>query len=57
MISPKLVFRSSWNSHEQVSLSYTRWLYGAHTHGEAPNDWTHLQLDNQMFALTFGMWW
>jgi hypothetical protein len=57
VISPKLIFRSSWNSHEQVNLSYTRWLYGAHTHGEAPNDYTHMQLDNQMFALTFGMWW
>jgi hypothetical protein len=57
VISPKLIFRSSWNSHEQVNLSYTRWLYGAHTRGQAPNDYTHLQLDNQMFALTFGMWW
>jgi hypothetical protein len=57
VISPKLIFRSSWNSHEQVSLSYTRWFYGVDTHGESPIDWTHLQLDNQMFALTFGMWW
>ncbi len=57
VISPKLVFRSNWNSHEQVSLSYTRWFYGADTHGEAPIDWTHMELDNQMFALTFGMWW
>jgi len=57
VISPKLVFRSNWNSHEQVNLSYTRWFYGAHTHGESPIDWTHDQLDNQMFALTFGMWW
>jgi len=57
VISPKLFFRTDWNSHEQVTLSYTRWFYGAHTHGEAPNDYTHLELDNQMFALTFGMWW
>jgi hypothetical protein len=57
VISPKLVLRSNWNSHEQVNLSYTRWFYGAHTHGEAPNDYTHMQLDNQMIALTFGMWW
>jgi hypothetical protein len=57
VVSPKLVLRSNWNSHEQVSLSYTRWFYGADTHGEAPIDWTHQQLDTQMFALTFGMWW
>ncbi|APR79120.1 Hypothetical protein A7982_04467 [Minicystis rosea] len=57
VISPKLIFRSDWNSHEQVTLSYTRWFYGKHTHGEAPNDYTHEELDNQMFALSFGMWW
>jgi hypothetical protein len=57
VISPKLIFRSNWNSHEQVVLSYTRWLYGAHTHGEAPNDFMPSELDNQMLALNFGMWW
>jgi len=57
VISPKLILRSNWNSHEQVTLSYTRWFYGAHTHGEAPNDFTREELDNQMLALTFGMWW
>jgi hypothetical protein len=57
VISPKLIFRSDWNSNEQVTLSYTRWFYGAHTHGEAPNDYSHGELENQMFALSFGMWW
>jgi hypothetical protein len=67
VISPKLIFRSNWNSHEQVVLSYTRWLLGDHTHGEAPNDYRQpvngqptdpiRALDDQMFALNFGMWW
>jgi hypothetical protein len=57
VISPKLIFRSSWNSHEQVTLGYTRWFYGAHTHGEAPNNYTHERLDDQMWSLSFGMWW
>ena len=57
VISPKLIFRSNWNSREQVTVSYTRWFYGARTHGEAPNDYTHEELDDQMFALSFGMWW
>ncbi|HVJ22038.1 MAG TPA: hypothetical protein VM686_41820 [Polyangiaceae bacterium] len=57
VISPKLIFRSNWNSHEHVTLSYTRWFYGPHTKGEAPNDFTHEELDDQMFALNFGMWW
>lgn len=57
VVSPKLIFRSNWNSHEQVVLSYTRWFYGKDTHGEAPNDYMPSELDNQMFALNFGMWW
>jgi hypothetical protein len=57
VISPKLIFRSNWNSHEHVTLSYTRWFYGPHTKGEADNDYKHEELDNQMFALNFGMWW
>ncbi len=57
VISPKLIFRSNWNSHEYVTLSYTRWFYGPHTKGEAPNDYTHEELDDQMYALNFGMWW
>jgi hypothetical protein len=57
VISPKLIFKSNWNSHEQVTLSYTRWFYGDRTHSEFPDEWTRRQLDNEMFALSFGMWW
>jgi hypothetical protein len=57
VISPKIIIKSDWLSHEQVTLSYTRWLYGAHTHAEFPNDFTRGQLDDDMFALTFGLWW
>jgi hypothetical protein len=57
VISPKLIFKSDWLSHEQLTLSYTRWFYGAHTHAEFPNDFTRGQLDQAMFALTFGLWW
>jgi hypothetical protein len=57
VISPKIIFKSDWLSHEQVTLAYTRWFYGAHTHAEFPNDYSRGQLDNDMFALTFGMWW
>ena len=57
VISPKLLFRSSWLTHEQVTLSYTRWFYGENTHAEAPLEFPREELDNQMFALHFGMWW
>jgi hypothetical protein len=57
VFSPKLIFKSAWNSHEQVTLSYTKWWYGDHTHAQFPNDFTRHDLDSQMFAIHFGMWW
>lgn len=57
VISPKLVFKSNWNSHEQVTLAYTRWFYGKHTSAEFPYELRRDQLDDQMFSLNFGMWW
>jgi hypothetical protein len=57
VISPKLIFKSDWLSHETVTLSYTQWFYGAHTHAEFPNDYSRGQLDSKMYALTFGLWW
>jgi hypothetical protein len=40
-----------------VTLSYTKWWYGDHTHAQFPNDFTRHDLDSQMFAIHFGMWW
>jgi hypothetical protein len=56
VISPKIIFKSNWISHEQVTLSYTRWFYGEHTHAEFPDTFNRGQLDDEMYALTFGMW-
>jgi hypothetical protein len=56
VISPKLVFKTDWLSHEQVTLAYSKWFYGEHTHAEFPDDLTRRQLDDQMWSLTFGMW-
>ncbi|HVR60303.1 MAG TPA: hypothetical protein VMU50_00315 [Polyangia bacterium] len=57
VVSPKLIFKTDWMSHEQVTLAYTRWFYGAHTHAEFPNDFTRGQLDSAMYSLSFGLWW
>jgi hypothetical protein len=57
VVSPKIIFKSDWLSHEQVTLSYTHWWYGPDTHSEFPNDFTRGQLDSTMYALTFGLWW
>jgi hypothetical protein len=42
IISPRLVFRTSWNSHEQVSLVYSHYSYGsAITGSPIANGTTH----------------
>ncbi len=57
VISPKLLFKTDWNSHEQITVSYTKWFYGENTHAEFPLEMPRAELDDQMFALHFGMWW
>ncbi len=57
VLCPRVVFKSDWLSHEQVTLAYTRWFYGAHTHAEFPDSFIRRDLDNEMFTLGFGMWW
>jgi hypothetical protein len=57
VVTPKLYFKSNWTSHEVVTLQYARWFYGAHTAAQGTDPVAHQNLDNQMFAVSFGMWW
>jgi hypothetical protein len=56
VINPAIIFKSNWLTHEQVTLAYTRWFYGADTHADFPDLYTRGYLDNEMYSLTFGMW-
>jgi hypothetical protein len=55
--SLKLLFRTAWITHEQVTLSYTRWFYGSRSFAEFPYELPRDELDEQMFALHAGIWW
>jgi hypothetical protein len=57
VITPKLYFKSNWTSHEQVVLQYARWFYGAHTAAQGTDPVAHQNLDDQMVAVSFGLWW
>ncbi len=57
VITPKIYFKSNWTSHELVTLQYARWFYGAHTAAQGTDPVSHDNLDNQMVAISFGMWW
>ncbi len=56
-IAPRLQFRSNWSSHETVTLKYSKWVYGKHTHSDSWDARPRAQLDDQMIGLAFGMWW
>ena len=49
--------RSNWQSHETVTLKYSKWIYGKHTHSDSWDARPRAQLDDQMLGLAFGMWW
>jgi hypothetical protein len=56
-LQARLQFRSTWQSHETVTLKYSKWFYGDHTHGDGWDARPREQLDDQMIGLGFGMWW
>jgi hypothetical protein len=56
-LAPRLQFRSNWTSHETVTLKYSKWFYGKHTHSDSWDARPRAQLDDQMLGLGFGMWW
>lgn len=57
VISPKILFRTSFLAHEQFNIRYTRWVYGDRVliQSVAPND--PQGLDEHMLALQANMWW
>jgi hypothetical protein len=55
VIAPVLQFKSDWNSRDNLTLKYAKWFYGSHTRrdeGRAASE-----LDDQLVALNFNMWW
>jgi hypothetical protein len=57
VISPRIVFKSDWNSRDTVQLIYGKWFYGRDTHPEASAITPGDRLDNQLFAINVQMWW
>lgn len=55
-LTTRLVFRTNWNTHEQVTLQYNKWFYGE----DAPVNFRKPPaelLDTDIISLGFGMWW
>jgi hypothetical protein len=59
-ISPRLLFRTGWNAHDQVALQYSHFFINNWTavRGGYPLDYdVKIEPDSDMLALTASMWW
>jgi hypothetical protein len=60
IVSPRLIFRSKWNAHDQVVLQYSRFFYGdgviVRSGYPATPDPT-IRPDRDVISLSASMWW
>jgi hypothetical protein len=60
VLSPRVIFRSDWNSTDQVVLQYSHWFNGSLTTvrtGYPPRDDPSAIPDEDMISLSASMWW
>ncbi len=60
VVSPRVIFRSDWQSRDQVVLQYSRFIYGDHTlvrTGYPAIEDPTIEPDEHMVSLTASMWW
>jgi hypothetical protein len=60
VISPRVIFRSGWQAHDQVVLQYSRWVDGSgvvvrNGYPAVPDRSIHP--DEDVVSLSAGMWW
>jgi hypothetical protein len=60
IVSPRIIFRSDFNSQDQVTLQYSHWTDGSGVvvrDGYPPTDNPSLVPDKDTFSLSASMWW
>jgi hypothetical protein len=58
VLSPKLILRTDYVSHEEIVLSYARYVYGDKVRTSNPNNYAEQLLpDENVFRLAAIMWW
>jgi hypothetical protein len=60
IVSPRIIFRSKWQAHDQVVLQYSHWFYGDGVvvrsgYPAVPDPTIHP--DRDMISLSASMWW
>jgi len=60
IVSPRVIFRTKWQAHDQVVLQYSRWIYGSgvvvRSGYPAVADPT-LHPDRDVLSISASMWW
>jgi hypothetical protein len=56
VLAPRLLFKTNWQSRENISIRYAKWFYGAHSHAEYSAA-VPPRLDDQLISLNVNMWW
>lgn len=60
VISPRLIFRTDWQSTDQIVLQYSHWMNGSQTlvrTGYPPHEDPAASPDTDMISLAASMWW
>lgn len=57
VISPKIILRSEFVSHEQIVLSYSRYIYGSNVEPVWPYSEEGLRPDKDVVMISAVMWW
>jgi hypothetical protein len=57
VVAPRIQFKTDWQSHEAIVVSYVKWFLGSQTHLDGTQPRTSERIDDQMFTLNFNMWW
>lgn len=60
VLSPRLIFRTGWQAHDQVTLQYSHWFNGDYTtvrSGYPAKPDVTVVPDSDMVSLTASMWW
>jgi hypothetical protein len=60
VLSPRVIFRTGWQAHDQVTLQYSHWFNGSLTTirgGFPPKPDVTLIPDEDMVSLSGSMWW